>query len=311
MHADLSEYNILYHRGTPYIIDVSQSVEHDHPNALVFLRADCANVTTFFRKRLKLTSVMTAQELFEFVVARPDVLGDLHSIGAVDALRKRVPPALMHKHVDELQEAQRADAEAEARNAAAVDKYLESQQERIAARGTAASSVAESAAAMTSMLPSEGGAQDRRDAAAAAAVSERVFMQAHIPQRLDEVEHVERDVATFSRGDGRDLLYAGVTGLTGIAPSAVNNAPSDAGSSRDDSVAAVDDADSVDADSTGRDADAVVDDEQLHVKLDDRDANRERKRLVKQAQRERRMQNKAMGRTKAAKRAAKKAGHKK
>ena len=38
VHGDLSEYNILYHRGKAYIIDVSQSVEHDHPNALHFLR---------------------------------------------------------------------------------------------------------------------------------------------------------------------------------------------------------------------------------------------------------------------------------
>lgn len=33
-----------YHGGDVYIIDVSQSVEHDHPHALEFLRKDCANV---------------------------------------------------------------------------------------------------------------------------------------------------------------------------------------------------------------------------------------------------------------------------
>ena len=27
-----------------YIIDVSQSVEHDHPHALEFLRKDCTNI---------------------------------------------------------------------------------------------------------------------------------------------------------------------------------------------------------------------------------------------------------------------------
>lgn len=51
MHADLSEYNILYHKGILYIIDVSQSVEHDHPHALDFLRSDCLNITDFFAKR--------------------------------------------------------------------------------------------------------------------------------------------------------------------------------------------------------------------------------------------------------------------
>ena len=70
VHGDLSEFNILLHKGpvhnSPwciafwlvdqsdegihhfermkgvlYIIDVSQSVEHDHPFALDFLRFDC------------------------------------------------------------------------------------------------------------------------------------------------------------------------------------------------------------------------------------------------------------------------------
>lgn len=39
VHADLSEYNLLYHEGRIVFIDVSQSVEHEHPNALVFLRS--------------------------------------------------------------------------------------------------------------------------------------------------------------------------------------------------------------------------------------------------------------------------------
>jgi RIO kinase 1 len=45
VHADLSEYNILYHEESLVIIDVSQSVEHDHPMALEFLRIDCTNIT--------------------------------------------------------------------------------------------------------------------------------------------------------------------------------------------------------------------------------------------------------------------------
>ncbi|XP_028450209.1 serine/threonine-protein kinase RIO1 [Perca flavescens] len=48
VHADLSEFNMLYHNGDAYIIDVSQSVEHDHPHALEFLRKDCSNVNEFF-----------------------------------------------------------------------------------------------------------------------------------------------------------------------------------------------------------------------------------------------------------------------
>ncbi|KXS14382.1 hypothetical protein M427DRAFT_341048 [Gonapodya prolifera JEL478] len=36
MHADLSEYNILYHDAHPYTIDVSQSAAPDHSHAWNF-----------------------------------------------------------------------------------------------------------------------------------------------------------------------------------------------------------------------------------------------------------------------------------
>jgi len=65
VHADLSEYNILYYKGELYFIDVSQSVEHDHPHALDFLRTDCNNISLWFSKRE--VPAMTTRELFEFV----------------------------------------------------------------------------------------------------------------------------------------------------------------------------------------------------------------------------------------------------
>lgn len=67
VHGDLSEFNLLYHDGKAYVIDVSQSVEHDHPHALEFLRKDLHNVTEFFRKKHNL-NVLTVKELFDFVV---------------------------------------------------------------------------------------------------------------------------------------------------------------------------------------------------------------------------------------------------
>ncbi|KAI1337872.1 RIO1 family-domain-containing protein [Xylariaceae sp. FL0016] len=51
VHADLSEYNILYNQKQLYIIDVSQSVEHDHPRSLEFLRMDIKNTGDFFRRQ--------------------------------------------------------------------------------------------------------------------------------------------------------------------------------------------------------------------------------------------------------------------
>lgn len=65
VHADLSEFNILYHDGKLVIIDVSQSVEHDHPHALEFLRKDCTNISQYFRKFE--VSTMTVKELFDFI----------------------------------------------------------------------------------------------------------------------------------------------------------------------------------------------------------------------------------------------------
>lgn len=44
VHADLSEYNILWHEGKCVVIDVSQSVEPNHPNSLEFLYRDCCNI---------------------------------------------------------------------------------------------------------------------------------------------------------------------------------------------------------------------------------------------------------------------------
>ena len=68
VHGDLSEYNLLWHCNEVYVIDVSQSVETDHPSALDFLRKDASNVNDFFRKAGNL-DVMTTRQLFEFVTS--------------------------------------------------------------------------------------------------------------------------------------------------------------------------------------------------------------------------------------------------
>ena len=65
VHADLSEYNVLFHNDTSWIIDVGQSVEHDHPRSLEFLRTDIKNVNEFFRRKGVL--ILTDRKVFEFV----------------------------------------------------------------------------------------------------------------------------------------------------------------------------------------------------------------------------------------------------
>ena len=67
VHADLSEYNVLYHQGKLWLIDVSQSVEHDHPRSLEFLRMDIKNVNDFFRRRGVL--ILAEKTVFDHVVS--------------------------------------------------------------------------------------------------------------------------------------------------------------------------------------------------------------------------------------------------
>lgn len=65
VHADLSEYNVLYHQKRLWIIDVSQSVEHDHPRSTEFLRMDIKNVGDFFRR--KGVETVGERRVFEWV----------------------------------------------------------------------------------------------------------------------------------------------------------------------------------------------------------------------------------------------------
>lgn len=66
VHGDFSEYNLLWHKNQVYVIDVSQSVETDHPAALDFLRKDASNVNDYFSKVGQL-NVMNTRQLFEFI----------------------------------------------------------------------------------------------------------------------------------------------------------------------------------------------------------------------------------------------------
>jgi RIO kinase 1 len=47
IHGDLSEFNVIYY-GEPVIIDISQGVLTDHPNAKEFLIRDIKNLLRFF-----------------------------------------------------------------------------------------------------------------------------------------------------------------------------------------------------------------------------------------------------------------------
>ena len=84
VHADLSEYNVLYHEDKLWLIDVSQSVEHDHPRSLEFLRMDVKNVGDFFRR--KGVDVLSEKTVFGFVTAAdggtkpPEVISSIQKL---------------------------------------------------------------------------------------------------------------------------------------------------------------------------------------------------------------------------------------
>ena len=67
VHADFSEYNLLYHNGNAWIIDVSQSVDLDHPRCLEFLREDLLHLKQFFSNRAYDVVVPSVKEMFDFV----------------------------------------------------------------------------------------------------------------------------------------------------------------------------------------------------------------------------------------------------
>ncbi|EJS41722.1 rio1p [Saccharomyces arboricola H-6] len=67
VHADLSEYNTIIHSGKLYMIDVSQSVEPEHPMSLDFLRMDIKNVNLYFEKMG--IDIFPERVIFQFVIS--------------------------------------------------------------------------------------------------------------------------------------------------------------------------------------------------------------------------------------------------
>ena len=225
VHADLSEFNMLYQADKLYVIDVSQSVEHDHPHALEFLRKDCTNVTDFFKKNG--VCVMTVRELFDFVT----------------------DPSISDDNVDE---------------------YLERAQVIAANRG------------VQEETPEE-------------TVKEEVFKKAYIPRTLEQVVDFEKDAERAKKGKAEEILYSTLTGLkpdlTGVQahPELLKNKHVDVGQNKGDDC----DFTGVDSSESSNDESESdgKDDEQKENVLDEKGtalSKKEHKKLVKEANREKR-----------------------
>ncbi|KAI0696008.1 RIO1 family-domain-containing protein [Cytidiella melzeri] len=253
VHADLSEYNILYHvhsstaphppsaNGLPedqtdlgedtplghlYIIDVSQSVEHDHPHAFDFLRSDLRNVEDFFSKRN--VRCLGLRRAFEFVTkgSFADEGGDLI------ALNSRLQQ-------DDVPEG-----------------------------------------------PEEGGDENL---SSKMADEDSVFMRAYIPRTLNEVYDPERDVGALNRGEGQKLIYRDTIGI--IAPKDKQVHFEDI-AERESSVGGEEDGADEDAEERSASEEDEDNQRQERKsrghKHEDKEAKKERKKAVKAEARERR-----------------------
>ncbi len=69
VHADFSEYNLLWFQEKVWVIDVSQSIENLDTMSLEYLYRDCKNLSKFFRAR-NLENVASAEELFKEITKK-------------------------------------------------------------------------------------------------------------------------------------------------------------------------------------------------------------------------------------------------
>ncbi len=72
VHADLSEYNIMYLDGRVYVIDVAQAVDLSHPMAIEFLEHDVKTVHDFFENRVGIETLGAEEVLKRLKPCLPD-----------------------------------------------------------------------------------------------------------------------------------------------------------------------------------------------------------------------------------------------
>lgn len=102
VHADLSEYNILWHEEKCWLIDVAQSVEPGHPSALEFLMRDCDNISTFFTRK-GVSGVKTKEELFSHITGLDS---SVHNAAMLERMHVKGPTMTLAttQNIDEMPE---------------------------------------------------------------------------------------------------------------------------------------------------------------------------------------------------------------
>lgn len=224
VHADLSEYNILYHKKKLWIIDVSQSVEHDHPSSLEFLRMDIKNVNDYFRRQG--VEIFSERRIFRFITSS---ILDVQHFPSVEGLET---PSC--------------------ETSAYLVKILEG-------------------------LPQEVVTEE-------SAADDAVFRSVYIPQNLEQVYDVERDVERIKRGEAAELIYGEMVvtrknDLQTTTSEVLQETDEEQESSGSESE---------DGDDDGDESGSDDENEKTTRKFSDRDLNKERKKQLKQENRDKR-----------------------
>ncbi|KAG6300511.1 hypothetical protein E4U09_006791 [Claviceps aff. purpurea] len=220
VHADLSEYNILFNKGLLYIIDVSQSVEPDHPRSLEFLRMDIKNVGDFFRR--KGVDTLSDRAIFNFITT-PE--GPSDEPGVTETLETLY------------QTRETADDDDEA-------------------------------------------------AVAELQVDNEVFRNQYIPQTLEQVYNVEKDVQKLHHGQGNDLVYKNLLADQVVQPK-TEGEDAQEGASDSDSDSDSDNGASLSGGDSG-DESRFEKGTPRGRKFEDKDEKKQHKQAVKEAKREKR-----------------------
>jgi RIO kinase 1 len=187
VHADLSEYNLLLHRNQIFVIDVSQSVEHDHPHAFDFLRSDVRNVEGFFGKAGVVG--LGARRCFEFVVKE-------------SVCEKRPKRETNEEVKKEQNEGQEQDGDKEQNKQKEQGDSTESESEFETEK--------EALERWIRDTPTEGEEGRERE------LDDEVFLKSYIPRTLDQVYDPERDMDRLGEDEGSRLIYADTIGI--VAP---------------------------------------------------------------------------------------------
>ncbi|KAG8991360.1 protein kinase rio1 [Tulasnella sp. JGI-2019a] len=291
VHADLSEYNILYHRSHLYIIDVSQSVEHDHPHAFDFLRSDIKNIEEWWTRRGVKT--LGLRKTFDWVVADLDTLKSTPHSGFT-AIQPTTGVDAPEREVNKEDKIDTSAPDFESIPSEDVKYELSDDQEllHIILDWLAHASPEEES---EPAKPEEPTISPSGDVSVAAEPGpgpidhkhdEAVFLSSYIPRNLNEVIDPEGDIQKIARGQGDGLIYGGaVTGVVGLSQ--------DHGAATRREDASEDDSDVSSGDDAQNGEEEVVDGIEKSkasrgLRNEDAAAKKERKKAVKEAAREKR-----------------------